>query len=44
MDRSGDVPDREYLLLVAGSVFAGIGMGLFFAPIANVVLGAVRSF
>ena len=35
-------PTVEYLLLVPGFVFAGIGMGLFFAPIANVVLSAVE--
>ena len=35
-------PTVEYLLLVPGFVMAGIGMGLFFAPIANVVLSAVR--
>jgi EmrB/QacA subfamily drug resistance transporter len=34
-------PTVEYLVLVPGFVFAGIGMGLFFAPIANVVLSAV---
>ncbi len=35
-------PTVEYALLVPGFVMAGIGMGLFFAPIANVVLSAVR--
>ncbi len=35
-------PTVEYLVLVPGFVMAGIGMGLFFAPIANVVLSAVR--
>jgi EmrB/QacA subfamily drug resistance transporter len=34
-------PTVEYLVLVPGFVSAGIGMGLFFAPIANVVLSAV---
>jgi EmrB/QacA subfamily drug resistance transporter len=34
-------PTVEYLVLVPGFVMAGIGMGLFFAPIANVVLSAV---
>ena len=32
----------EYLTLVPAFVIAGAGMGLFFAPIANVVLSAVR--
>ena len=35
-------PTVEYLALVPSFVIAGIGMGLFFAPIANVVLSAVR--
>ena len=35
-------PTVDYLLLVPPFVMAGIGMGLFFAPIANVVLSAVR--
>ena len=34
-------PTVEYPLLVPGFVLAGIGMGLFFAPIANVVLSSV---
>jgi EmrB/QacA subfamily drug resistance transporter len=34
-------PTVEYIRLVPGFVMAGIGMGLFFAPIANVVLSAV---
>ncbi len=34
-------PTVEYVRLVPGFVMAGIGMGLFFAPIANVVLSAV---
>jgi EmrB/QacA subfamily drug resistance transporter len=36
-------PTVEYLVLVPGFVMAGIGMGLFFAPIANVVLSAVEA-
>ena len=36
-------PTVPYIDLVAPFVLAGIGMGLFFAPVANVVLGAVRS-
>ena len=35
-------PTVEYLELVPAFILAGIGMGLFFAPIANVVLSAVR--
>ena len=35
-------PTIEYLALVPAFVIAGAGMGLFFAPIANVVLSAVR--
>jgi EmrB/QacA subfamily drug resistance transporter len=35
-------PDVPYLDLVAPFVLAGVGMGLFFAPVANVVLSAVR--
>jgi EmrB/QacA subfamily drug resistance transporter len=35
-------PDVAYGQLVPPFVVAGIGMGLFFAPVANVVLGAVR--
>jgi EmrB/QacA subfamily drug resistance transporter len=35
-------PTAEYLSIVPAFVMAGIGMGLFFAPIANVVLSAVR--
>jgi EmrB/QacA subfamily drug resistance transporter len=35
-------PTVDYLALVPSFVVAGIGMGLFFAPIANVVLSAVR--
>ena len=35
-------PTVEYLTLVPAFIIAGAGMGLFFAPIANVVLSAVR--
>jgi EmrB/QacA subfamily drug resistance transporter len=35
-------PTVDYLQIVPAFVVAGIGMGLFFAPIANVVLSAVR--
>jgi MFS family permease len=35
-------PTVDYAEIVPGFVVAGIGMGLFFAPIANVVLSAVR--
>jgi EmrB/QacA subfamily drug resistance transporter len=35
-------PTAEYLTLAPAFVIAGAGMGLFFAPIANVVLSAVR--
>jgi MFS family permease len=35
-------PTAEYATLVPAFVLAGTGMGLFFAPIANVVLSAVR--
>jgi EmrB/QacA subfamily drug resistance transporter len=35
-------PSVAYGSLVAPFVISGIGMGLFFAPVANVVLGAVR--
>ena len=35
-------PTVEYLLIVPAFILAGTGMGLFFAPIANVVLSAVR--
>ena len=31
----------DYVVLVPGFIVSGIGMGLFFAPIANVVLSAV---
>jgi len=35
-------PTVEYLAFVPAFILAGTGMGLFFAPIANVVLSAVR--
>jgi MFS family permease len=35
-------PDTPYVDLVAPFIIAGVGMALFFAPMANVVLGAVR--
>jgi EmrB/QacA subfamily drug resistance transporter len=35
-------PTTEYLTMAPAFVLAGAGMGLFFAPIANVVLSAVR--
>ena len=35
-------PDTPYSQLVAPFIIAGVGMALFFAPMANVVLGAVR--
>jgi hypothetical protein len=35
-------PDVAYSSLVPPFVIAGIGMALFFAPVANVVLSAVR--
>ena len=35
-------PTVDYAMLIPPFVLAGIGMGLFFAPIANVVLSAVR--
>lgn len=35
-------PTIEYVALVPAFIVAGTGMGLFFAPIANVVLSAVR--
>jgi len=36
-------PTVEYLALTPAFILAGTGMGLFFAPIANVILSAVRS-
>jgi EmrB/QacA subfamily drug resistance transporter len=35
-------PTVDYLTIVPAFLLAGTGMGLFFAPIANVVLSAVR--
>jgi EmrB/QacA subfamily drug resistance transporter len=35
-------PTTPYSDLIAPFVLAGMGMGLFFAPVANVVLGTVR--
>src|SRR5262249_39114968 len=35
-------PTVDYLTIVPTFIVAGTGMGLFFAPIANVVLSAVR--
>jgi len=35
-------PTVAYATLVPGFVVSGIGMSLFFAPVANVVLGSVR--
>jgi EmrB/QacA subfamily drug resistance transporter len=35
-------PTVDYVAIVPSFILAGIGMGLFFAPIANVVLSAVR--
>jgi EmrB/QacA subfamily drug resistance transporter len=36
-------PTTPYVHLVAPFALSGIGMGLFFAPIANLVLGSVRT-
>ena len=36
-------PTVDYAVLVPGFVVSGVGMGLFFAPIANVVLSAVEN-
>jgi EmrB/QacA subfamily drug resistance transporter len=35
-------PDTPYAELIAPFIIAGVGMALFFAPMANVVLSAVR--
>jgi EmrB/QacA subfamily drug resistance transporter len=35
-------PDTPYSELVAPFILAGVGMAMFFAPVANVVLSAVR--
>src|SRR5205823_5571270 len=39
---SVSTPTVPYSELVAPFVLAGIGMALFFAPVANIILGAVR--
>jgi MFS family permease len=36
-------PDVPYAQLVGPFILSGIGMALFFAPVANVVLGTVRA-
>jgi EmrB/QacA subfamily drug resistance transporter len=36
-------PSTPYIDLVAPFAISGIGMGLFFAPIANLILGSVRT-
>ena len=36
-------PSTPYIDLVLPFALSGIGMGLFFAPIANLILGAVRT-
>ena len=35
-------PTVAYAELVAPFILSGVGMGLFFAPVANVILGTVR--
>jgi EmrB/QacA subfamily drug resistance transporter len=35
-------PDTPYTQLIAPFIIAGVGMALFFAPMANVILSAVR--
>ena len=35
-------PTVDYMQLIVPFIISGIGMGLFFAPVANVVLSAVR--
>jgi MFS family permease len=35
-------PTTDYLLFVPPFIVSGVGMGMFFAPIANVVLSAVK--
>ena len=35
-------PTVSYLILVPAFIISGVGMSLFFAPVANVVLGSVR--
>src|SRR5579863_8079692 len=39
---TGTSPTEPYLTLVPAFVISGVGMSLFFAPVANVVLGSVR--
>jgi MFS family permease len=39
---SVSTPDVPYSHLIAPFMIAGVGMALFFAPVANVVLSAVR--
>ena len=42
LDRPRHDTDVPYTSLVAPFIVAGVGMALFFAPVANVVLSAVR--
>ena len=43
VDRAGRRrPPSPYSALVAPFIMAGVGMALFFAPVANIVLSAVR--
>ena len=42
LDRRGVVADDAYIDLVAPFTLSGIGMALFFAPVANLVLSSVR--
>jgi len=35
-------PTVDYAMLIVPFILSGVGMGLFFAPVANVVLSAVR--
>ena len=42
MDRGRHAPDVGYVSLVGPFILSGIGMGMFFAPVAYVVLSAVR--
>ncbi len=39
---AASAPGAEYLKLVPGLVISGVGMSLFFAPTANLVLGSVH--
>ena len=41
LDRGGLVRGRPYSSLVGPFIVSGIGMGMFFAPVANIVLTAV---